>query len=53
VAPDINSDLSYWKEQADTAPNKSAALVAWGIWAGLRIAQDEIERDKLKPKKEE
>lgn len=35
----LDEDIEYWRKCSDSAPTKSAALVAIGVSLGLRIAQ--------------
>lgn len=33
--------IAYWKKCADDAPTKGSALTAFGVYAGLSMAEDE------------
>lgn len=35
----IDRDIAYWKRQSETATTKEAALVAFGIYVGMRLAK--------------
>jgi hypothetical protein len=36
----LEKEMAFWLECHETASTKGGALVAWGIYAGLRIAKD-------------
>ena len=43
----IDEEIEWWKRQSETAASKNAALVAWGVHAGLRLAKaDHLPKEK-------
>lgn len=36
----LEQQITYWKKQIDEAKTKEAALVAFGVYAGLSIAKE-------------
>ena len=39
----LNEDIAFWRTAADHAPTKAAALVAFGIGAGLQMARAQLD----------
>jgi len=40
----LDADIAYWEKCAANAPTKSAALVAFGVAAGLKMARDTLSK---------
>ena len=42
----LEEQIAYWKKTSDEAETKSAALVAFGVYAGLLMAKQAATRNR-------